>query len=218
MMIDPRQEYVRVWLTMMPGTTARTMRLRLSRRAPASGTSVAALLSRGQLAGDSDVEIVVTTGAPVDGKSAYDQARDEGFSGTVSQWLASLKGDTGPAGLGTVTPSTPARAIGTAFRPSTTKATLCIYSVKTQVTNPLLVGTSTSMVRLLSDAAATPTTERARVEATSGVGITVTIALTTSNTATLVYLVPAGHYVLLSQTIAGTGTASIVSQCEIALG
>ncbi|MGJ3625955.1 hypothetical protein AB5I41_01460 [Sphingomonas sp. MMS24-JH45] len=52
-----------------------------------------------------------------------------------------------------VTPSTPTRSIGTAFQPSTTKAVLCIYSVKTQVTNPLLVGTSTCTVRLLSDAA-----------------------------------------------------------------
>ncbi|MGJ3630214.1 hypothetical protein AB5I41_31460 [Sphingomonas sp. MMS24-JH45] len=78
-----------------------------------------------------------------------------------------------------VTPSTPTRSIGTAFQPSTTKAVLCIYSVKTQVTNPLLVGTCppTCTVRLLSDAASTPTTERGRVEASSGVGVTVTIAL-----------------------------------------
>jgi len=95
---------------------------------------------------------------------------------------------------------------------------LCIYSIKTQVTNPLLVGTSTATVKLLSDAATTPTTERARAEATSGVGITVTIALTTSNTATLSYICPAGHYVLLSSAVAGTGATSIVAQSEVVLG
>lgn len=131
------------------------------------------------------------------------------------------KGDTGasgPAGFGTVTPTTPTRAFGTAFRPSTDKATLVAYSVKTQVTNPLLVGTSTGTVRLLSDANNPPTTERGRAEATSGVGITVSIALTTSNTAVLSYIVPAGHYVLLQSTGAGTFTNSLVAQTEETLG
>lgn len=118
----------------------------------------------------------------------------------------------------TFTPSTPTRVIGTAFQPSAAKAVLCIYSIKTQVTNPLLIGTSTATVQLLSDATATPMTERARAEATSGVGITVTIALTTSNTATVAYLAPAGHYVLLKSTVTGQGATSIVAQTEIALG
>lgn len=34
----------------------------------------------------------------VTGKSAYDIAVDNGFSGTVEEWLASLKGDTGATG------------------------------------------------------------------------------------------------------------------------
>lgn len=118
-----------------------------------------------------------------------------------------------------VTPSTPARTIGGAtFQPHATKPVLCIYSIKTQVTNPLLVGTSTATVQLLSDSASTPTTERGRVEASSGVGLTVTVALTTANTSLLVYLCPPAHYVKLVQTIAGTGQTSIVSQVEIALG
>lgn len=33
-----------------------------------------------------------------DGKSAYEIAVDEGYSGTEAQWLASLKGETGPKG------------------------------------------------------------------------------------------------------------------------
>jgi len=127
-------------------------------------------------------------------------------------------GATGPAGLGTVTPSTPTRAIGTAFQPSATKAVECSYAVKAQVTNPLLAGTSSTTVRLLSDASNPPTTVRDVVEATSGVGVSVTLALTTSNTAALRYIVPAGHYVMLQQTIAGTGAASIVAQTEEVLG
>lgn len=138
-----------------------------------------------------------------------------------------LKGDTGatgatgaqgPAGFSTVTPSTPTRVIGTAFQPNATKAVECSYAIKTQVTNPLLVGTSVATVRLLSDASNPPTTVRDHVEATSGVGISVTLALTTSNTAALRYLVPAGHYVLLQQSISGTGVVSIIAQTEEVLG
>lgn len=134
------------------------------------------------------------------------------------------KGDTGaagpqgPAGLGAVSVSTPSRVFGTAFQPSTSKAVLVSYSVRTQVTNPLLVGTSTATVRLLSDANNPPTTERARAEATSGVGITVTIALTTSNTAVISYLVPAGHWVLLASSGQGTFANTLVTQVEEALG
>ena len=127
-------------------------------------------------------------------------------------------GPQGPAGFGTVAPSTSARAIGTVFQPSTTKAVECSYSVKTQVTNPLLAGTSTTTVRLLSDASNPPTTVRDVVEATSGVGVSVTLALTTSNTAALRYIVPPGHYVLLQQSISGTGVATLVAQTEEVLG
>jgi len=127
-------------------------------------------------------------------------------------------GPQGPAGFGTVTPSTPTRVVGTAFQPSATKATLVLYTVKTTVTNPLLVGTSTASITLLSDAAANPTTVRGIAAAESGVGVTVTVALTTSNTAVLAYLVPAGHYVKLTTAVTGTGSVTIVNQVELTLG
>lgn len=114
--------------------------------------------------------------------------------------------------------STPTRAIGTAFQPHATKNTLVSYSVRTQATNPLLAGNSRAQVRLLSDASNPPTTERCRVAADSAVGLAVAIQITTGNEATLQYLVPAGHYVLLSQTTTGTGAASIVAQVEEVLG
>ncbi|NIJ24834.1 hypothetical protein [Sphingomonas japonica] len=81
-----------------------------------------------------------------------------------------------------------------------------------------MIGTSTATVTLLSDASNPPTTERARVEATSGVGLTVSIALTASNVAPLTYIVPAGHYVRLVSTTSGTATTAIVSQVEETLG
>lgn len=144
---------------------------------------------------------------------------------TGAQGAAGAAGAQGAAGFGTVTVRTPgvtsgvpARALGATFQPHANKAVLVSYAIKTQVTNPLLVGTSTAAVSLLSDSANPPTTERGRVEASSGVGITVTLALTTANTAVLTYLVPAGDYVRLVSTIAGTGTATIISQTEQVLG
>lgn len=127
-------------------------------------------------------------------------------------------GETGPAGLGTVTPSTPTRVMGTAFRPSTTKATLCTYSVQVSAATPLLAGSATATVELISDANATPTTVRARASVGQQVGISVSVAITDSNVIPLSYIVPAGHYVLLKSTTTGTASTSIVAQTEEALG
>lgn len=127
-------------------------------------------------------------------------------------------GATGPAGLGTITTTTPTRALGAAFRPNTTKAVLCSYSLQITAATPLLAGAASAVVELLSDAAATPTTLRARGSIGQQVGLSVSIAITDSNTIVLSYIVPAGHYVLLKSTITGTATASIVAQTEQALG
>lgn len=50
-------------------------------------------------------------------KSAYDLAVENGFTGTVSEWLASLEGDAGPAGPSG--PSGPAGPEGTPPNPVT---------------------------------------------------------------------------------------------------
>ncbi|MGX7706321.1 hypothetical protein [Methylobacterium sp. Gmos1] len=86
--------------------------------------------------------------------------------------------------------------------------------IKASVTNPALAGTSSATVSLFSDASNPPTTLRDQVEATSGVGVSVTLALTTSNTAAVAYVVPAGHYVRLVSTVSGSGTATIIAQTE----
>jgi hypothetical protein len=128
------------------------------------------------------------------------------------------QGNTGPAGFGTVTPSTPTRTLNTAFQPSATKAVLVSYSIALSVTNPLLVGSSTAQVQLLSDASNPPATVRDVVAIGSSVGITVSLQLTTTNTITLRYLVPPGHYVKLASTTTGTASATIVAQTEETLG
>lgn len=127
-------------------------------------------------------------------------------------------GPVGPAGLGTITPSTPARILGAAFQPSAMKAVYCSYTARTTATNPLLAGNSSAVVRLLSDAANPPTTERCRVECVSSVGLAVAVAITTTNTAPLDYICPPGHYVLLTSSTSGTASAAIVTQTEEALG
>ena len=144
------------------------------------------------------------------------QAGAQGPSGPAG--AAGAAGPAGPAGPASVSSSTPTRTLGTVFQPHATKPVLVSYSVKTEVTNPLLAGASTATVTLLSDAANPPTTERARDEAVSSVGLAVSLALTTANTAPLTYLVPAGHFVRLVSTITGTGKTSIVSQVETVLG
>lgn len=139
----------------------------------------------------------------------------QGVQGT--QGVKGDTGSTGPAGTISVSVSTPTRVLGTAFQPSTTRPTLVLYSIKTAVTNPLLAGASTAMVQLMSDTNATPTTVRGEVAAESSVGLAVAVAITTSNTAVLAYLVPANHYVRLVSTTTGTGTTSVIRQTEITL-
>lgn len=185
-------EFQRVYMLFEPGSEAGTMNIRLSKRSPNKSGSIVALISRGMFTGDEMVLGVVNSPG---------------------------------AGLATAVPSVPTRQFGTVFQPHSTKAVLCLYSVKTEVKNPLLMGTSTCTVKLLSDKRPTdaasnwaPTTERCRGEASSGVGLTVTIQMTTSNTAVLAYLCPAGDHVLLTQAVVGTGAATIVAQTEIALG
>lgn len=52
---------------------------------------------------------------PVNGKSAYEVARAEGYTGTVTQWLDSLRGPTGPTGpQGSTGPQGPAGPTGPA--------------------------------------------------------------------------------------------------------
>jgi hypothetical protein len=98
-------------------------------------------------------------------------------------------------------PTTPSRSIGAAFQPSATKAVLCSYTVQ-------LVETTGQhgTVKLLSDAANPPTTERSQADINNANAATHTASVE------LTYLCPPGHYVKLVSS--GTGTPSITQQVE----
>lgn len=112
--------------------------------------------------------------------------------------------------------STPSRTLNSAFQPSATKPTLCVYTVRCSTTLTA-IGTSTAQVDLLSDVNTSPTTVRASGRNTQVIGVGITINQQTGTDVTLTYLVPAGHYVKLASTLAGGGTATLISQTEIAL-
>lgn len=100
-------------------------------------------------------------------------------------------------------PTVPSRVVGTAFQPSATKAVLCSYTLQ------LLETTGQhGTVKLLSDAANPPTTERTQADINN--------ANAASHTASdqLTYLCPPGHYIKLVSS--GTGTPTITQQVETA--
>lgn len=173
----------------------------------------AATISIGTVTTGAAGSSATVTNAGTSGAAVFNFTIPRGTDGA-----AGATGATGPAGLGTVTPATPARALNTAFQISATKAAFACYSIALSVTNPLLIGTSTAQVQLLSDSATTPTTLRATAAIGSGVGVTVTLALTTTNTIPVCYMVPAGHYVRLVSSTSGTGSATIAAQTEETLG
>jgi len=89
------------------------MKARFDTVEPTGAGAMVAMLSRGKLTRDtSSVEFEIVTdptqdgalrGLPgkdgVDGKSAYQIARDKGYGGTETQWLATLVGPAGKDGL-----------------------------------------------------------------------------------------------------------------------
>lgn len=102
-------------------------------------------------------------------------------------------------------PAQPSRVIGTAYQPSTTQQVLIAVTVE-------MVATSAQdgSVALESDAATTPTTERASARLAVGSG-----GVSTTIRQTLVYIVPIGHYVKLVSS--GTGTHTVIDVVETPL-
>lgn len=116
--------------------------------------------------------------------------------------------------LPSATPSTPSRVLGTPFRPSTTRPVWCSYTIELTTTLVLVAG-QTVEVELRSDTASTPTTSRASVSSQSGGALTIGLSLSRTDRQQLSYIVPAGHYVNLVKT--GAGTATIIRQTEVEL-
>lgn len=99
------------------------------------------------------------------------------------------------------------RALGVAFQPNVDRPTFVGYEVSYGSG-----GVSTAYVELLSDVANPPTTPRARVGGATNVAIVVGVR------ATLNYVVPPGHYVLLQQVdVVPGGVCTLGAQVEVSL-
>lgn len=113
--------------------------------------------------------------------------------------------------------STPTRAIGTAFQPSTTRPVLVSYSARVASTLNVSGGAS-GRIELRCDASNPPTTVRKRVAGGLTGTVVAGIAVTDIAEGDMSVLVPPGHYVLLqSVNEIGTPTYSLLAQSEIVL-
>lgn len=114
--------------------------------------------------------------------------------------------------------SSPSRTLNSNFTPHATKQTLVIYTIEIACTASL-TGGQAGRVRLLSDTAATPTTERCQVYNENSVSLAIALTAVNKQRAVLFYFVPAGHKVRLESTqVTGAPSISIVTQTEITLG
>lgn len=135
---------------------------------------------------------------------------------TGAQGIQGIPGPAGADGLPNVTSvNTPSRTLDSAgFQPSTTRPTLCIYTINVSTTL-IAIGTNTGYVELRSDSNSTPTTVRCKTGRLFTLGVGLSINETHDHQAVLVHLVPPGDYVKLVTT--GTVTATLTHQTEIVL-
>lgn len=127
--------------------------------------------------------------------------------------------------LNNLPPSTPPtiatginRTLNSNFTPNATKMVVVWYSVKCQVTNPLLVGTSTATAFLeISTNGGANWTLAGQVGNESGVGITVTVQLTNGQTGLLSAPVPAGALVRIRTATNGTASVTYISGSGVEL-
>lgn len=109
-----------------------------------------------------------------------------------------------------------ARTVNSNFTISATKQATVTYTLTCQVTNPLLVGTSTAMAYLeYSTNAGSSWLLPSQNGNSSGVGITVTLQLTNGQTGTLVGIIPANAIVRIRTSTSGTGSVTYVTGQEV---
>lgn len=126
-------------------------------------------------------------------------------------------GATGANGLGVPTLNTaPSRTANSNFTPSTTKPTYVYYTVAVSVTNPLLAGTSTANAFLeYSTNGGYSWTTIGQASNSSGVALSVTVAITNIQTVQLVGVIPANALVRIRTTTTGTGSVTMGTQLEV---
>ncbi|AMW36142.1 hypothetical protein [Xanthomonas phage XAJ2] len=164
-------------------------------------------------------------GAP--GKSAYELAGGDAVWTSIDLWLVSLKSTVpGPKGADSTVPGpkgadavisgiveSPIRDFNIAFRPSATLVTSVYYTVDLNAGVSLNVGSQTSGVQLLCDAANPPVTIRDEVSFTLAGTLTLNLGLSQVQRRTLSFLVPKSWYVMLKKT--GAGASTLIRQNEV---
>lgn len=136
---------------------------------------------------------------------------------------AGLTGPTGPASPIFGVATSPLRALGVPFRPSSTLGTLVIYSVTVfaGISGGSGLG-SVGRIELRSDASGTPTTVRASTGSTlisSPNTVPPGVTLTAGGQFVLVYVVPAGHFVEIAGVPGqGSPTFFLDAATEIPIG
>ena len=108
------------------------------------------------------------------------------------------------------------KVLNSNFTISTTKPAIVSYAVTCTVTNPLLVGTSTATAYLeYSLNSGTTWLTPSQSGNSSGVGVTVAIQLTNTQTGTLTGVIPANALVRIRTATTGTASVSYVTGTEI---
>lgn len=166
-----------------------------------------------------DIESVLAVGRFDILAAIIAQAIQTGIENGITQAVQALEIGTNTANIATKLPSTPmptgqARTLNTAFQVSQTAPALCFYVVQLAVQAPLLSSQSAA-VEVFMDANNPPTTD-------TGIGSGVTseqlagvslVSIATTMSVTLPVWVPAGDYVEL--TTSGAGTTTLLSSLEL---
>jgi len=108
------------------------------------------------------------------------------------------------------------KVLNSNFTISTTKPAIVSYAVSCTVTNPLLIGTSTATTYLeYSLNSGTTWLTPSQSGNSSGVGVTVAIQLTNTQTGTLTGVIPANALVRIRTATTGTASVNYVTGTEI---
>lgn len=123
-------------------------------------------------------------------------------------------------GAVTYTPGSAAlRSLATNYLLSSTAATMVTYSISgtcTASATVLVGGGQSSQIQLLSDTAATPTTERSRTQVGNQINLGVLITSINTQAGLVSALIPPGHNIRLVHTGTCTGVA-VVAQSEVSI-
>ncbi len=188
-----------------------------ARNAISAGTGISYNPATGIITNIGSASYTAGTGISIASNVISNTAPDQTVTLTAGRGIA-ITGTYPNFTIALVTPTiTPAaRTLNSNFTVNSTKESFVTYTVSCSVTNPLLVGTSSANATLqYSTNGGSSWTSVAQSGASSGVGITVTIQLTTGQQGTLVGWIPANALVRILTTTSGTATVTYLSGSEM---